>query len=125
MSLGAARRFWRPGWAVSGLCCWVFASAGLGGELPPPPSSMEAISDAQLFLELVVNQMNTGRVIAVEQRAGRLFVPVQALRETGMKLPEGSTRRSPSTACKGCTATMTARASACCWKCRRTGCRSN
>ncbi|MGY4818134.1 fimbria/pilus outer membrane usher protein [Pseudomonas chlororaphis subsp. piscium] len=89
MSLGAARRFWRPGWAVSGLCCWVFASASLGGELPPPPSSMEAISDAQLFLELVVNQMNTGRVIAVEQRAGRLFVPVQALRETGMKLPEG------------------------------------
>ncbi|UQS88995.1 fimbrial biogenesis outer membrane usher protein [Pseudomonas chlororaphis subsp. piscium] len=89
MSLGAARRFWCPGWAVSGLCCWVFASASLGGELPPPPSSMEAISDAQLFLELVVNQMNTGRVIAVEQRAGRLFVPVQALRETGMKLPEG------------------------------------
>ncbi|WDG77199.1 fimbrial biogenesis outer membrane usher protein [Pseudomonas chlororaphis] len=89
MSLGAARRFWRPGWAVSGLCCWVFASASLGGELPPPPSGMDAISDAQLFLELVVNQMNTGRVIAVEQRAGRLFVPAQALRETGMKLPEG------------------------------------
>jgi len=36
------------------------------GELPPPPSGMEAVSDAQLFLELVVNQMNTGRVVAVE-----------------------------------------------------------
>jgi outer membrane usher protein len=89
MNLGAARRFWRPGWAASGLCCWMFASSGLGGELPPPPSGMDAISDAQLFLELVVNQMNTGRVIAVEQRSGRLFVPVQALRETGMKLPDG------------------------------------
>ncbi|WDG57255.1 fimbrial biogenesis outer membrane usher protein [Pseudomonas chlororaphis] len=89
MNLGAARRFWRPGWAVSGLCCWVFASGSPGGELPPPPSGMEAISDAQLFLELVVNQMNTGRVIAVEQRAGRLFVPAQALWESGMKLPDG------------------------------------
>jgi outer membrane usher protein len=49
---------------------------------------MEAVADAQLFLELVVNQMDTGRVIAVEQRGGRLFVPATALRDTGMKLPE-------------------------------------
>ncbi|MGN7740201.1 fimbria/pilus outer membrane usher protein [Pseudomonas sp. 22526] len=89
MRLGAVRRFWRRGWVLSGLCCWMFTSSSLGGELPPPPSGMDAISDAQLFLELVVNQMNTGRVIAVEQRAGRLFVPAQALRESGMKLPEG------------------------------------
>lgn len=49
---------------------------------------MEAVADAQLFLELVVNQMDAGRVIAVEQRGGRLFVPATALRDTGMKLPE-------------------------------------
>jgi outer membrane usher protein len=49
---------------------------------------MEAVADAQLFLELVVNQMNTGRVVAVEQRNGRFFLPASALRETGMKLPD-------------------------------------
>lgn len=49
---------------------------------------MEAVTDAQLFLELVVNQMNTGRVVAVEQRNGRFFLPSSALRETGMKLPD-------------------------------------
>jgi outer membrane usher protein len=49
---------------------------------------MEAVADAQLFLELVVNQMNTGRVVAVEQRNGRFFLQAGALRETGMKLPE-------------------------------------
>ena len=48
---------------------------------------MEAVADAQLFLELVVNQMNTGRVVAVEQRNGQFFVPAGALRDTGMKLP--------------------------------------
>ncbi|MGE7956054.1 fimbria/pilus outer membrane usher protein [Pseudomonas sp. NPDC089530] len=89
MSLGAVRRLWRPGWMVSGLWGWMLVSGSLAGELPPPPSGMEAISDAQLFLELVVNQMNTGRVIAVEQRAGRLFVPLQALQDTGMQLPAG------------------------------------
>ncbi|OLF53128.1 fimbria/pilus outer membrane usher protein [Pseudomonas chlororaphis] len=89
MSLGAARRSRRTRWMASGLCCWMFASGSPAGELPPPPSGMEAISDAQLFLELVVNQMNTGRVIAVEQRAGRLFVPAQTLRESGMTLPAG------------------------------------
>lgn len=48
---------------------------------------MEAVADAQLFLQLVVNQMDTGRVIAVEQRAGQLFVPASALQDVGMKLP--------------------------------------
>lgn len=51
---------------------------------------MEAVADAQLFLELVVNQMNTGRVVAVEQRNGEFFVPASALRDTGMKLPPGT-----------------------------------
>ena len=48
---------------------------------------MEAIADAQLFLELVVNQRDTGRVVAVSQRAGGLFLPSSVLLEVGMKLP--------------------------------------
>ena len=74
---------------MAGLCGLMLAPFCQAGELPPPPSSLESLADAQLFLELVINQMNTGKVVAVEQRAGRLFMPVQTLRETGIKLPEG------------------------------------
>jgi outer membrane usher protein len=73
---------------MTGACCLMFNHPSGAGELPPPPSGMEAVSDAQLFLELVVNQMNTGRVVAVEQRGGRLFLPASVLRDTGMMLPE-------------------------------------
>jgi outer membrane usher protein len=69
-------------------CCLVVSYHAEAGELPPPPSGMEAVADAQLFLELVVNQMNTGRVVAVEQRNGQFFVPASALHDTGMKLPQ-------------------------------------
>ncbi len=48
---------------------------------------MEAVADAQLFLDLVVNQQETGRVVAVSQRAGSLFLPASVLQEVGMKLP--------------------------------------
>lgn len=48
---------------------------------------MEAVADAQLFLGLVVNQLDTGRVVAVNQRAGRMFLPAATLRDVGMKLP--------------------------------------
>ncbi|WP_099239726.1 fimbria/pilus outer membrane usher protein [Pseudomonas sp. ICMP 460] len=65
----------------------MIAPPGVAGDLPPPPSSLEAVADAQLFLELVVNQMDTGRVIAVDQRAGQLYVPASALQDVGMKLP--------------------------------------
>ncbi|MCU0121176.1 fimbria/pilus outer membrane usher protein [Pseudomonas sp. B2M1-30] len=88
MSPGWARRIQRPLWLMTGACCLVFVDPAGAGELPPPPSGMEAVSDAQLFLELVVNQMNTGRVVAVEQRGGRLFLPASVLHDTGMKLPD-------------------------------------
>ncbi|MDB5995030.1 MAG: putative fimbriae-related protein, partial [Pseudomonas sp.] len=88
MSQRWARSFQRPMWAMSCVGCLVFAQSSGAGDLPPPPSGMEAVADAQLFLELVVNQMNTGRVVAVEQRNGRFFLPASALRDTGMKLPE-------------------------------------
>ncbi|MDD0970512.1 MULTISPECIES: fimbria/pilus outer membrane usher protein [Pseudomonas] len=88
MSPGWARRIQRPLWFMTGAWCLMFIHPSGAGELPPPPSGMEAVSDAQLFLELVVNQMNTGRVVAVEQRGGHLFLPASVLRDTGMKLPE-------------------------------------
>ncbi|NUT76065.1 fimbrial biogenesis outer membrane usher protein [Pseudomonas sp. C1C7] len=72
------------------VCCLVVIHQVEAGDLPPPPSGMEAVADAQLFLELVVNQMNTGRVVAVEQRNGQFFLPASVLRDTGMKLPEGT-----------------------------------
>jgi outer membrane usher protein len=75
-------------WAATCVCWLVIIPRTEAGDLPPPPSGMEAVADAQLFLELVVNQMNTGRVVAVDQRGGRLFLPATALRDSGMKLPE-------------------------------------
>ncbi|TBN40062.1 fimbria/pilus outer membrane usher protein [Pseudomonas sp. BGI-2] len=90
MSQGLARSLQRPLWAVSCAYWLVFAPQTGAGDLPPPPSGMEAVADAQLFLELVVNQMNTGRVVAVEQRRGRFFLPASALHDTGIKLPENT-----------------------------------
>lgn len=89
MSQDAARclRCWKG--LMAGLCGLMLAPFCQAGELPPPPSSLESLADAQLFLELVINQMNTGKVVAVEQRGGRLFMPVQTLQENGIKLPEG------------------------------------
>ncbi|MGY2233885.1 fimbria/pilus outer membrane usher protein [Pseudomonas gingeri] len=69
-------------------CCWLVFLPRVGaGELPPPPTSLEAIPDAQLYLELLVNQMDTGKVIVVEQRAGQLFLSASDLQAIGMKLP--------------------------------------
>ncbi|CAI8752925.1 Fimbrial assembly protein [Pseudomonas zeae] len=84
VSRGRARGVRQSVVALSGL----YGLVCMAGELPPPPSSMDTLVDAQLFLDLLVNQQNTGRVIAVEQRAGRLFIPVRALREMGIKLPQ-------------------------------------
>ncbi|MBZ9781246.1 fimbrial biogenesis outer membrane usher protein [Pseudomonas sp. REP124] len=90
MSQGRARSFRCPSWAMGCVCCLVVIHQVEAGDLPPPPSGMEAVADAQLFLELVVNQMNTGRVVAVEQRNGQFFLSASVLRDTGMKLPEGT-----------------------------------
>lgn len=76
-------------WVVCGTWCLMIAHPfAEAGDLPPPPGEMATVADAQLFLELVVNQLNTGRVVAVEQRNGRLIVPASALRDVGMKLPD-------------------------------------
>ncbi|EPL10593.1 fimbria/pilus outer membrane usher protein [Pseudomonas sp. CF161] len=88
MSLGSARCFWRSTWLASGLCGLLLAPESQAGDLPPPPTSLEAVTDAQLYLELVVNQLNTGQVVPVQQRAGHFLLPVSVLRASGMKLPE-------------------------------------
>ncbi len=72
-------------WVTLGWLLYPFAS--LAGELPPPPSALEAMPDAPLYLELVVNQMSTGRVVQVQQRAGQLYLPLADLQAAGLKLP--------------------------------------
>ncbi|KAF0866280.1 fimbria/pilus outer membrane usher protein [Pseudomonas sp. LD120] len=89
MSQGLVRRFRRLQGLMGGLWGLMLSCPLQAGDLPPPPSSLEFLGDAQLFLELVINQMNTGKVVAVEQRAGGLYIPAQTLRETGMSLPDG------------------------------------
>ncbi|MGE8414537.1 MAG: fimbria/pilus outer membrane usher protein [Pseudomonas sp.] len=89
MSQEPARRPRRLQGALVGLWGLLLGAGLQAGELPPPPSSLEAVADAQLYLELVINQMNTGKVVAVQQRAGRLAVAAQALEENGIKLPTG------------------------------------
>ncbi|UWF47331.1 fimbria/pilus outer membrane usher protein [Pseudomonas sp. N3-W] len=88
MAQGWARHFQCPLWVATCMASLLLSQPSAAGNLPPAPSGMEAVADAQLFLELVVNQMNTGRVVAVQQRGGRLFVPASALRESGIKLPD-------------------------------------
>lgn len=70
-----------------GYCCLLLATTSQAGGLPPAPTSMDMLPDAQLYLELLVNQMDTGKIIVVQQRSGRLFLPVAELQALGMKLP--------------------------------------
>src|SRR5471032_2232169 len=86
MSQRWARSFQCPLWAATCACWLVIIPLAEAGDLPPPPSGMEAVADAQLFLELVVNQMNTGRVVAVDQRGGRFFLPATALRDNKLQM---------------------------------------
>jgi outer membrane usher protein len=61
------------------------------GGLPPAPTSLADVGNARLFLELVVNQVNTGRVVEVEQRGGRFFLPLADLHAVGLALPSVQT----------------------------------
>lgn len=65
------------------LCCGPL----FGGELPPPPASLEAVGDAQLYLELVVNQMSSPELVVVQQRAGRLYMASADLQAAGVQVP--------------------------------------
>lgn len=65
----------------------LLAGTAAAGELPPPPVSMEAVADAPLYLELVVNQMSSASVVLVHQRAGRLYMATADLQAVGVQLP--------------------------------------
>ncbi len=86
-----ARRIRTLRWIAMGCCCLVLIPQVGAGELPPPPTSLEAMPDAQLYLQLLVNQMDTGKVVVVEQRAGQLYMPASDLQAIGMKLPASVT----------------------------------
>ncbi|NWC09581.1 fimbrial biogenesis outer membrane usher protein [Pseudomonas agarici] len=74
-------------WIAVGYCSLVFMPRVGAGELPPPPAGLEAMGDAQLYLELLVNQMDTGKVVVVNQREDQLFLAASDLQAIGMKLP--------------------------------------
>lgn len=60
---------------------------GVADELPPPPSEQAAIADATLYLDLQVNQVAKAELVPVQQRAGRLYLASEVLREAGIRLP--------------------------------------
>jgi len=74
-----------PRWCVglSVLSPWLV----LADDLPPPPGESAAVAEATLYLDLVVNQMPKAEVVAVQQRAGRLYLDSEVLRSAGVQLP--------------------------------------
>lgn len=61
----------------------------MAGGLPAFPSGWEAARDEPLFLELLINQVSTGKVINVRQQAGKLYIPVADLQDARVTLPAG------------------------------------
>ncbi len=76
----AAHRVWL-GLAV------LVPGVGVADELPPPPTEQAAITDATLYLDLLVNQVGKAELVPVQQRAGRLYLDSEVLRAAGIKLP--------------------------------------
>lgn len=60
---------------------------GVADDLPPPPTEAAVVTDATLYLDLLVNQMPRAELIAVQQRAGHLYVASDVLRAAGVTLP--------------------------------------
>ncbi|HKS11602.1 MAG TPA: fimbria/pilus outer membrane usher protein, partial [Pseudomonas sp.] len=59
----------------------------LGDDLPPPPAEMDAVADAVLYLDLLVNQVPRAELVPVQQRDGRLFIASDALQAAGIRVP--------------------------------------
>lgn len=59
-------------------------------ELPPPPGEALVSADATLYLDLLVNQMPKAELVAVQQRAGELYIDSAVLRDAGVRLPAGT-----------------------------------
>lgn len=85
----------RLGWAIRLCLLGNVAAMGMltlmparAGELPlPPPDS----APLPLHLDLVLNQVETGRRIIVQERAGQLYASAEALRAAGVTLPPSIT----------------------------------
>lgn len=60
---------------------------GVADDLPPPPTEAAVVTDATLYLDLLVNQMPRAELVAVQQRAGHLYVASDVLRAAGVTLP--------------------------------------
>ena len=72
---------------LAGGMAWCAVAPLWAGELPPPPAPGEVVSDAELYLELVVNQMSSGNVVIVHQRSGRLYIARDDLQAAGIAFP--------------------------------------
>ncbi len=68
-----------------GLCLAAASSWGEG--LPPPPGEALLESDALLYLDLSVNQVPRAELVAVQQRAGRLYLDSGVLQAAGVQVP--------------------------------------
>ncbi|KAF1069392.1 MAG: Outer membrane usher protein YehB [Pseudomonas citronellolis] len=56
-------------------------------DLPAPPRAPLAAGDTPLYLELVINGQDSGRVVPVQQHDGHYLVDAALLRESGLQLP--------------------------------------
>ncbi|MBJ9976408.1 fimbrial biogenesis outer membrane usher protein [Pseudomonas sp. S75] len=63
------------------------AGLALADDLPPLPSEREALSEATLYLDLLVNQVPKAELVPVQQREGHLYLSSEALRAVGVQLP--------------------------------------
>jgi len=79
--LSSTARRWYLGLALCG------PSLGVADDLPPPPTEAAAVTDATLYLDLLVNQMPRAELVPVQQRAGRLYLGSEVLRAAGVTLP--------------------------------------
>ncbi|MFR0717629.1 fimbria/pilus outer membrane usher protein [Enterobacterales bacterium BD_CKDN230030183-1A_HGKHYDSX7] len=79
--LPSTARLWSLGLVLCG------PNLGVADDLPPPPTEAAVVTDATLYLDLLVNQMPRAELIAVQQRAGHLYVASDVLRAAGVTLP--------------------------------------
>ncbi|TDV16543.1 outer membrane usher protein [Paraburkholderia caballeronis] len=69
-------------------CCADVVLAANGRSMPEPPHAMPVADRATLYLELVVNHVPSGRVVPVDYRNGRYYVPTAELVASGVRVPD-------------------------------------
>ena len=70
--------------------CLMSAFEADAAPLPPPASAfeIEQLGDVRLFLELVVNEKASGKIVPVTQRGGHFLVDADDLRAVDLPLPD-------------------------------------